>query len=155
MTTSGVNADDISRLWLNPASRGGGESTADITTRITDFNPSATVGDMNLFGSFLVRMLATGTTSNIPGVNGITIDELRFGTTFAEVTDAMPQTFWNTTTSPGDWSTSGNWTGGAPSGASAIATFGSKITAPQTVNVDSPQIVSALNFNNANSYTLA
>src|SRR5205823_165289 len=39
MTTSGINADDISRLWINPTQLGGAEPAANIVTRIKDFTP--------------------------------------------------------------------------------------------------------------------
>ena len=40
-------------------------------------------------------------------------------------------------------------------GARAIANFLTTITAAHTVNVDAPQTVGVINFNNANKYTLA
>ena len=92
MTTFGVNADDVSRLWLNPTSLGGAEPAPDIATKITDFNPGAISGDMNLFGSFLIRRVSSGQT-NVPGVTGVTLDELRYGASYALVTPVSSA--WN------------------------------------------------------------
>src|SRR5205814_2875415 len=86
MTTFGVNADDISRLWINPTQLGSAEPAANIVTRLKDFNPSAGSGDMNFFGSFEIRRPPAGQTVDITDVNSIAIDELRLGTSFAEVT---------------------------------------------------------------------
>ena len=85
-TTFGVNADDISRMWINPTSLGGSEPTPNIATKAKDFNPNATQGDMNFFGSFELRRVAPPQTVDITDVNSIAIDELRLGTSFAEVT---------------------------------------------------------------------
>jgi hypothetical protein len=42
-----------------------------------------------------------------------------------------------------------------PNGAGALASFGSKITAPRTVNVDSIVTVGSIVFDNANKYTIS
>src|SRR5205823_1234187 len=56
----------------------------------------------------------------------------------------------------GNWSVGGNWAGSnAPNAAGAVATFGTVITAPRTVTVDSPQTTGAIVFDNANKYTVA
>ena len=61
---------------------------------------------------------------------------------------------WNVNAN-GNWSTASNWTAGVPNSAGATANFGSIITAPHTVTVDSPQTVGTVNFDNANKYTIA
>ncbi len=61
---------------------------------------------------------------------------------------------WNLDSS-GSWSVAGNWTGGVPNSVGATANFGSIITAPRVVTVDAPMTVGSINFDNANSYTLA
>jgi uncharacterized protein YjbI with pentapeptide repeats len=56
----------------------------------------------------------------------------------------------------GAWSTAGNWSGGAtPGGVGAIAKFGSAITAPRTISVDTARTVGLIEFGNLNRYTLA
>lgn len=56
----------------------------------------------------------------------------------------------------GNWSSVGNWTlGVAPNAVDASALFGSIITTPHTVTVDAPETVGSVQFNNANSYTVA
>jgi hypothetical protein len=55
----------------------------------------------------------------------------------------------------GSWSDNANWTGRNPNELGAIASFTDGITSPATVTVDSPRSVAQINFNNANSYTLA
>jgi hypothetical protein len=89
LTTAGQNADDMSRIWFNPIQLGGAEPPANIITKLKDFNSSATVGDMNFFGSFEIRRPPATQTINITDVNSIAIDELRLGTSFAEVTPVV------------------------------------------------------------------
>jgi fibronectin-binding autotransporter adhesin len=56
----------------------------------------------------------------------------------------------------GTWSTGGNWSpASAPSGNTVMANFGSAITADQTVTLDAPETLAAVQFNNAKRYTLA
>jgi len=62
---------------------------------------------------------------------------------------------WNKDDSISTWSGVGSWLGTTPNATDRAANFGSFITAAQTVNVDAPQTVAMLNFNNANSYTIA
>jgi hypothetical protein len=154
MTTFGVNADDVSRLWLNPTSFGGAEPAPDFATRITDFSPGATSGDMNFFGSFLIRRVPSGQT-NVPGINGVALDELRFGTSYALVTPlAVVSGSWKND-ADGNYSDPNNWIGPVPNGAGATANFGGVITIPRTVTVDSPQTVGTINFNSSVAYALA
>jgi hypothetical protein len=56
----------------------------------------------------------------------------------------------------GNTSVGSNWTGGvAPGGIGDTAVFGSVITAPRNVTVDAPLTLGRLDFNNANTYTVA
>jgi len=55
----------------------------------------------------------------------------------------------------GGWGTAGNWSNGVPSGPTAIAGFGSVITADRTVTLDTDQVVGSMLFDNANAYTIA
>ena len=69
------------------------------------------------------------------------------------ISDAASSTW--TLNGGGVWSTAGNWSAGIPNTVAGVATFGSAITAPTVVSVDSPRTAGALVFNNANAYTLA
>lgn len=64
-----------------------------------------------------------------------------------------PPHVWNVNAS-GTWTNAGNWDIGAPNGTGAIAHFDAAITGPQTVTLDANQISGALQFNNANAYTI-
>ena len=55
----------------------------------------------------------------------------------------------------GNWSLSANWAGGVPNGTGGEAVLGSVITSPHTVTVDAPITVGRLDFDNANTYTIA
>ena len=61
---------------------------------------------------------------------------------------------WNITTG-GSWATAANWSAPVPNAQDATANFGNKITAPSTVTLDGNKTVGALQFGNANSYTIA
>ena len=55
----------------------------------------------------------------------------------------------------GNWSQATNWSGGVPNAVGATAVLGSVITAPRTVTVDAPITVGRIDFDNANTYTIA
>jgi len=55
----------------------------------------------------------------------------------------------------GSWATAGNWIGGSPNGATAVANLLGKITAPRTITLDGDKQVLTLNIDNANKYTIA
>ncbi|RYD77171.1 MAG: hypothetical protein EOP84_15870, partial [Verrucomicrobiaceae bacterium] len=61
---------------------------------------------------------------------------------------------WNVNTN-GNWSVAGNWLNGIPNSTGANARFGTFITAPRVVTLDSARTVGAVQFNNANSYTIS
>lgn len=61
---------------------------------------------------------------------------------------------WNVDTN-GAWSVAGNWVNGIPNAIGVTAKFGTIITAPRAVNLDSARTVGAIQFNNANSYTIS
>jgi fibronectin-binding autotransporter adhesin len=61
---------------------------------------------------------------------------------------------WNAD-ADGEWTSFSNWSTGVPNNiAGAVANFGTIATAARTVLVDSPEIVSQLNFSSPNKYTL-
>jgi hypothetical protein len=57
--------------------------------------------------------------------------------------------------SSGNWSQASNWTMRAPNSAGAVAVLGDTITRPHTIMLDAPITVGRIQFDNANSYTLA
>lgn len=61
---------------------------------------------------------------------------------------------WNVDAN-GNWSLAGNWLNGIPNAVGVTAKFGIVITTPRTVNVDSARTVGAIQFNNANSYSIS
>jgi uncharacterized repeat protein (TIGR03803 family) len=76
------------------------------------------------------------------------------GTIF-QLTSVASSANWNVN-ADGDWSEPANWsTPALPNAVDSAATFGGVITAPRTVTVDSPQTVGSINFNSAQSYTIA
>jgi hypothetical protein len=88
--TTGINADDISRVWYNPTSLGGSAPAPNVTTTLHDFadTANAVVGDMNFFGSFEIRR-PPSPSNDYPDINTVFIDELRLGTSYAEVTPTL------------------------------------------------------------------
>ncbi len=78
------------------------------------------------------------------------------GTQFIVGNDSNAQIgVWNNAAG-GSWATPTNWSSSTlPDGPGVQATFGSVITAPQTVTLDETTTVGNLQFNNANSYTIA
>jgi hypothetical protein len=69
------------------------------------------------------------------------------------VTIDMPST-WNVD-ADGNWSLAANWTGGVPNAAGDQVTFGSIIKQAHTVTVDIPIAVGGIEFDNANTYSIA
>jgi hypothetical protein len=61
---------------------------------------------------------------------------------------------WNVDAN-GDWSTTSNWNPSVPYSAGDRAIFGSIITAPRTVSVDSPIVVGRIEFDSVHGYTIA
>ena len=61
---------------------------------------------------------------------------------------------WNANAN-GNFSSILNWRGTLPDATDATAVFGSAITAPRTITVDSPRTVGQLYFDSAHAYTLA
>lgn len=61
---------------------------------------------------------------------------------------------WNVD-ADGNWSAGSNWLNGVPNAVGATANFASVISSPRTVTLDGARTVGTINFNNANTYTLA
>ncbi|HEX8522613.1 MAG TPA: autotransporter-associated beta strand repeat-containing protein [Tepidisphaeraceae bacterium] len=70
------------------------------------------------------------------------------------LTPSLVDRTWNVNLG-GMWSASGNWAGGAPSGTSQVANFGTVISQARTITVDQPVSVAGLNFNSSVPYTIA
>jgi hypothetical protein len=70
----------------------------------------------------------------------------------SEQTSPIPT--WNVD-ADGNWTQEANWSGAVPNAAGARAILGNKLTAPHTVTIDAPISVGQLNFDNANTYTIA
>ena len=83
----------------------------------------------------------------------LNVDEIRIGTTWADVVPAV-NTAWNVN-ADGNWSGTSNWSSVVPNSIGATATFGGIIDAPRTVTLDAAHTAGVVNFNNANSYTIA
>jgi fibronectin-binding autotransporter adhesin len=81
-----------------------------------------------------------------------------FGTSsgFVTLTIGSTATFstWTSATG-GSWNTAGNWSSGIPNAANAAASFLGALTAPGTVTLDGIKTVGNVQFNNAQSYTIA
>jgi fibronectin-binding autotransporter adhesin len=64
----------------------------------------------------------------------------------------LPQ--WNVDGN-GSWGAMANWLGNIPNGTTAAANFLGKITGPRTVTLDVNRTIGTMNFDNANTYTIA
>ena len=111
-------------------------------TLVTSANP-ITAGGFGITGQTIGRTTLT------PTINTNTIT----------VTSSLDEGRWNQA-GGGNWSvgdpsmTAGNWDAYKPTIAGDAALFGSAITAPSTVVVDTPHTVGFLRFANANAYTI-
>jgi autotransporter-associated beta strand protein len=61
---------------------------------------------------------------------------------------------WKGLAGDGKWTTAGNWTAAIPNGAGVKALFGQIPSSPTAIAVSGPKIVSAIIFDNSNSYTI-
>jgi autotransporter-associated beta strand protein len=85
-----------------------------------------------------------------------------FGTSTAGGHDYVTVTITQTgvagtwiTNGAGNWSSGSNWSGGVPQNAGDTATFGSAITAPATITLDTNESIAQATFSNSNSYSIA
>jgi fibronectin-binding autotransporter adhesin len=115
----------------------GGLSEGGSYTLLTSANPITNAGSFTLSGQTIGRVTLT------PTINANTIT----------VATSVDESQWGVD-GGGNWSLAGNWTGYLPETAGDAALFGSGITAPATVSVDTPQSVGYIRFNNTNSYTI-
>ena len=112
-------------------------------------NPSP-VGDVQSTTGFTVL----GASFNLNAVSG----DLFTGLAVTQFEFAVPEpevATWNVDAN-GNWSQATNWTGGAvPNTAGASVALTGVITQPRAVTVDAPITIGRIDFDNANSYTLA
>jgi len=95
-------------------------------------------------GGFSITGLTAGKLTLTPTINANTVT----------LTPVFLEGIWNQT-GGGIWSSGGNWTNYTPTFAGDAALFGSAITAPATITVDSAQSVGYLRFDNATkAYTI-
>ena len=111
-------------------------------TLLTSANPITT-------GGFTLTGQTIGKLSLTPTINANTVT----------ITPTLNEGIWNQT-GGGDWSngdpgaTAGNWTNYKPTIAGDAVLFGSAISGPATINVDTAHSVGYLRFDNSNAYTL-
>jgi hypothetical protein len=77
--------NDVSNLWINPGSLGNDEADLPAPT-IPLTNTSAGGADLSNVSTFILYRPANGAVTNVTGVDGIQVDELRVGGTYAAVT---------------------------------------------------------------------
>lgn len=103
------------------------------------FTSALTIGGIEIGGSW-------GTLANI--------DEVRIGTTYADVTplgSPVGGSSWSTNAS-GNWQDTASWNGPIPNAKDAIATLGSAATSAQTVYSNANVTVGTLNIDNTAGY---
>ncbi|OYV04507.1 MAG: hypothetical protein CFE26_16525, partial [Verrucomicrobiales bacterium VVV1] len=115
----------------------GGLSEGGSYTLLTSTNPITNSGPFTLTGQTIGRVTLTPTINATSITVATSVDESQWGVD-----------------GNGNWSLAGNWTGYLPETAGDAALFGSTITAPVTVSVDTPQSVGYIRINNANAYTI-
>jgi hypothetical protein len=102
------------------------------------------------FGNVQLRNLAPGFQFDLSsGGGGMTMVALNDGAFMLPESSA-----WDVDAS-GNWSSVANWSDGDLSHAGATAVLGNKITAPRTITADAPVTVGRIDFDNANTYTVA
>jgi len=114
---------------------------ASTTTGVTGFDTAKFTLDTSKFsnplggGTFAISQVGNNVFLNFNGVS------------------TPPQ--WNVDAG-GSWATAANWLPpSVPNGATAVANFLGKITAPRTVTLDGDKTVASIAFDNGNSYTIA
>ena len=131
---------------ITPTGNSAGSFSTTIQNWITNPSQNAGMYVADNGGSLAVVEFYQDTNATIANRPGLTVT-LTSKTSTSNYTNANAGTDTN-------WSDTGDWDNGSPNTIGATANFGSAITAPQNVTVDAPQTVSALNFDNSNSYTL-
>jgi len=164
-------------LTGKPLTLNGGSVAFDLGT--TGVNDSLTVGNFALTANSTVSLRAIGaintsgsytllTSTNPIATGGFALTAAPIGrlsgnvtvnSNTVTITPTLDEGVWNQT-GGGNWSegdpntTAGNWTNYKPSVAGDAALFGSAITGPSAVIVDTPHVVGYLRFHNSNAYTI-
>ena len=88
--TPPIPTDDLASLWINPSPTtfGGFEPTGALTNLVGDDLPTNGGTNNHTLQSFILRQNGTAVDNRIP--QGILYDELRVGTTWADVTPGLP-----------------------------------------------------------------
>jgi autotransporter-associated beta strand protein len=141
----GGPGNDIGKMWINPASSTYGASVAPAPTLTAIAEDlTATVANAHI-DSFYIR----GDNALIPA--GITLDEIRVDTSWAQVVRPTGNSWIGTTGN--NWSDPTKWSAGSVP--DAVNTFINFDGAGGTVNVDSARTVGTINFNTTSSYTVS
>jgi hypothetical protein len=116
---------------------------------LIDYNNLAPIANADTFFSIANPAAFTGLLASI--VNDTANQDIVLRLTGPGGNEAQ----WNVDAS-GSWGLASNWVPQTvPDGVGAIASFLGKITAPRTVTLDGNRTVKNLNFDNANTYTIA
>ena len=153
--TAGVTDSDganTAKVWINPASLGGAAPAESGTW--------AWYKRAGQLSTFSVGDGDDGVNDGTSAVPTTYIDDLRIGTSYADVTpvSGAPVTDYEWgVDATGSWDDASNWSGGSgvPSDSAKTAIFGSAITAARTVTTDTTVTVKAIEFDNANQYVIA
>ncbi|HEV8379040.1 MAG TPA: hypothetical protein VGP99_09335, partial [Tepidisphaeraceae bacterium] len=98
--------------------------------------------------------LDTSTFTNPPGGGSFALSQVG-NNLFLNFNGVSTPPQWNVDAS-GSWATAANWLPpSVPNGATAVANFLGKITAPRTVTLDGDKTVASITFDNGNTYTIA
>ena len=171
-----AGAASVLNLAATPLSLGG---TLAFDIGATGVNDSVTVNDFSLTGNSFVALNAIGAFTSgasytvLTSVNPITTGGFSLSgqtvgrlsvtptvsTNTVTITPTLDEGIWNQT-GGGNWSdgnpsaTAGNWTNYKPTVTGDAALFGSAITSPSTINVDTAHSVGYMRFDNSNAYTI-
>lgn len=117
---------------------------------------AGTYGIIDYTGSFTGDLSTLTLTSAASGFTYSLVDDVT-NTEIDLVVSAILARSWSGSTG-GSWTTSANWGGGSgntPDTFGESAVFGSAISAPSTINLDSAATVSGLTFSSTRAYTIS
>jgi len=128
------------------------------TVNVTDLGtavPGAEYVIIDYAGTPLADLSGLSLSSSVLGNYAISLINDQANTQVKLRVAAAPPPQWNVD-ADGSWGNDNNWnTFVQPNGPGDIANFLGKITAPRTVTLDGAKTVNQINFNNANTYTIA
>ena len=146
--------DDLSTLYINPASSTFGAATAPTSSTPASPIVVAPLAGTDLPGSngqtALAGFVLRQDSAIVPNVQ---VDELRIDSTSAQVTPPVGIT-WNVN-ADGNWSDDAKWsTAARPDNASAFVNFTSIANQARTINVDGAYALRTINFTGGGPYLL-